>query len=104
MLTLTLQHAQPQAIQQTKHGDCGLSMNIRLFLILAFLPCVANSAVQSSITKDAITWTFDTDHTVGTYVNGDYWREDTYNSNNKVYSEDSEGSWEKWEYDSNNIL
>ena len=27
----------------------------------------------TSVTKDAITWTFDADYTVGTYVNGDYW-------------------------------
>jgi len=41
-------------------------------MVIALLE-ISRAAMQSSITKNSITWTFNKAYEVGTFVNGDYW-------------------------------
>jgi len=42
-------------------------------LLLLFIPSIAFGATASFVTQNSITWTFDTNYTVGQFANGDYY-------------------------------
>lgn len=44
-----------------------------LFLIILLLPVIGYSATTDTLTKNGITWNFDSQVEYGTFANGDYW-------------------------------
>lgn len=57
----------------TQNNNKKIIISLGLFFLIAFFGFPKMSQAATSVTQYGITWTFDTDYTVGQFVNGDYW-------------------------------